>query len=274
MQSSNVSISGAITLWELSGRSNYSMLADGLKNLGLQQYIPHKPTALEALKLVLTNMFAGTRSLIRPLEGYKGWGVVYEQANGNHLQHHNDISITVRGKNLADIAFYGTTWDQEQLILSQVTAEMELIPQAKLVYSLKRIIESLCGVPIRESGGVYFIPDPAMPMWRNVSAIIESAGANTVHVIRTAVDDSMVKCVVAHIEREVRDFIAIAEGEASAGMKERAKANRLSDTEFMIEKAKWYEREFGVLLTDTTKALDELSVKLLMDGDWSGLGME
>lgn len=271
MQSNQVSIAGAITLWELSGRSNYQTLVDGFDNAGLSQYKPHRPTPLEALKIVLVDLFAGTRSLIRPLDGYKGFGVVYEQANGEHLTHHNDISITVTGKGPTDLRFYGTSWSQEQDIITRVTQEMFLVPQAKLAYSLKRIIESLCGVPIRESGGIYFIPDPSIPKWNQVAEVIEAAGGNTVHIIRTAIDDKAVRCVMDHVKQEIADYVAIASGEVQGGMKDKARENRIVDTEFMIQKAKWYEKEFGVLLTESTAALGELSVKLMMDGDWAAL---
>lgn len=274
MQSNSVNIAGAITLWELSGMSNYSILEEGFDALNLQAYTPHMPTTQEALKIVLQDKYQGTRCLIRPLESHKGWGIVLEKAKGTALSHTNDISIVVNNNKKADLSFYGVDYSIEQEIQQAVEQTMLMVPQNKLVYSLKRILYSLCGTPIRESGGVYYLPAAALDRWREVAVIVESAGGNTVHLIQTAIDDNSVRCIMAHVRAEIDAFKGGVIEELNSGMKARAVSNRSEDIKFMLAKAEWYEREFGVLLSESKAALDELAMSLMMNGSWSDMGAQ
>lgn len=271
MRAMNIdTIAGAITLWELHGRPSAEVIRFGFESLGLGTYAPHPATVQEALKIVLTELYQGSRVLIRPLESSKGWGVVHERADDIKLSHVNDVSVVVNG---ADVVIYGASYEMEARIRMGISLEVTTVPQQKLVYMLKRIInEKLSGVPIRESGGVYYIPEHKLELWRSVAEVIEaSGGGSMVHILRTAIDDKAVRCVVDHVKAEVQAFKEKAM-EDTSGMGERARIARFNATQDMIDKIKYYEDTFGVMLEESKAAMGELSVAIMMSGNWMELG--
>lgn len=233
---------GAIVLWRLSGEVNYTALAAEWEKRGLDaRLLPALPSPTVALHRAVEGQ-RGPRRLVRPLGGRNGWAVVAEKAEEDDL----DYSIQTRVK--LDTA--------HRIVIDPAEGEMAVSLRAAFDHYLDTLVlgdisEWLCdrvvglhAVPLRDTGGVYFIPRSSVADWQRMASALEAASDCVCHEIAALQTAEAVECILDAVAQEVENEAAAMEKEIN-DLGERGLRNRMEHCEKVEAKIELYEGLLG-----------------------------
>jgi len=247
MREDAINICGAVTCWVLAGESSRQTLVADMPGQ-LVDLVPEPRTHYAALRYALVDVCQGQRRLIRPLESRGGFSVVTETADGDRLAYTQDIIALVSDSGRLTItpsghADGGSVEHSYQRALGTVSSQAvgEMLAQA---------VNRLGGVPLRDHGGVYWVPEPSLEAWAAVVRAVERAGTGSlVSLVRTAMDERGIKSVVAALQADVNGDLARIEREIAEGdLGQRGCRNRADEAAALASKVARYEGLLGVTL--------------------------
>lgn len=122
----------------------------------------------------------------------------------------------------------------------------------------------LGGVPLRDRGGIYFIPKEKVELFRKIKKALHLVSRHTVYEIPALRSSEALKAIFDAISREVTEFCNDITGALNTGegMKLRAAKNRTADVDTLAEKVRAYERLLGVTLDVANTMLADLRKRL------------
>ena len=125
------------------------------------------------------------------------------------------------------------------------------------------------------SGGYYFIPNMNMPKWEKVKNAVRIADCCAMDrysqrarfiSINFAIDEDSIEAIQYELEDEMKrttaELVEAASGKPLTG---RALANRVAQTEEMLEKVQKYEKSFGKSLDTCRDSIAQIVTVLTND---------
>ena len=203
MIQSQVSAAGAVVYWS-AGPTQRELIAERMRQLGLEGFIPPQRTSSAALKDAL-KAYAASRSEKRKgrdklVQAHKqqskhGFELVDVERNEDRNYYTHDFSVRVDEfgsvnvlNGYADRSELQKLFDEHQSILTGSSVGQALV----------RLMAHLNGVSLRQSGGIYWLPEDSVDRWLAVARAVEEAGegeTNKVYLLRTAMDENTVRAV-------------------------------------------------------------------------------
>lgn len=255
---------GVVVLWN-AVEADHSVLASGLLPIGFKQFIPNPRTPLASLLHALKQVYTGQSWLIRPLKGKNGYAVVRETKGEeeNDLNHERSFIM------FPDQTMTVSPFDQS--LVDQVTAEYRKaagrVSAIELTDALRRLLTSSTsgfnGVPLKDSGAVYWIPESVKPLLDQVESVIRSATGDNFRfsIFRHELNDEERASVLSAAVQDLNRKCGLVYEDVSSGdLRGQALLNREKEAANLIEKAKFFQTALQTDLSSVIKALDDVKV--------------
>lgn len=262
MQTVNVAASGGATVFWDAGVTDRELLEQRLTALGLGDYAPKPRTDTAALKGALVEYVASIKprrrqkgdvhreKLVQPLDNQEtnGFEVVDCERGQTRNFYTADFTAKVDG---GVVSVNGGYADGRSLQQTFATLKAQVDGQT-LGRCLTDIVDSLGGVVLRPSGGLYWLPESGVYTWNLVADAVQAAGPkNYVYCMRTIMDAGTVRAVRDAIVSEVSQAAKQLQDEVAAGdLGENALMNRINRGVALHQRVKEYESLLNSTLTD------------------------
>lgn len=255
---------GSVTWWALSGSVNYDHLRNAWLAAGyLEEDLPNLPSDQVALRRAL-RQFEGHHRLIRSLPdgSYAVIDEKFTEVNGR-----SDVEFCTRFR----------AWVDSGCAVVDVAGEVEdavdiLFERAKLTFEANDLSGWFCdrvakaqAVPLRDRGGIYFVPEHTAKSWSKFADLVKSVSASRIYEIPAMKSARAVEAVLDATVREAQseaDALTHALTEGNLGV--RALKNRQLRCDDMAAKVSSYERLLGVKLDDIKTVFEELQGRAAM----------
>jgi hypothetical protein len=253
---------GAITYWKLGGITDPDILASEFGKLGLSDFAPARRTWLQSLKSALSDL-KNAKQMIRPLKDKErdGYTIVNED-KGSHVNDY-DCSASVAIDDNGWINVHTGSLDHSEL-KKQTAYYKGLLAGRAVTDTLVALVAKCDGIPLRPNGGVYFIPQSGLDLWRGVSAAITAAAStNEITVAELEINADTVRDIRNALQEEIDALAAETEQiaiEAQAG--ERLVANRINKVSEAIERIERYEGFLNETLTGCRDSVSRCTAAL------------
>lgn len=271
---------GAIVLWRLSGETSFEALKAGFAAQGLgEKLLPELPSPEVALRRAVRAQ-ESKRVLVRRLPGgAPGYAIVNEQAiegdGSASAPLRYDIGLQVRliqgGLTFSSPPGSGQQ-ERENILAAEIQATFEAGKQRLEATDtagwLCEMVRVVSAVPLRDTGGVYFVPRYTLPLWRRIVAALKGASATFVAEIPALRSSEAVDAILDSLRREADQFIGTMEAELAEaaatpdGMGGRAIKTRLNRCEETVSKLGTYERLLGVKVDEVRSRVEVLQANL------------
>lgn len=202
-----INVNGAVVFWR-AGVCARQPLLDGLTALGYARHAPDARSHYAALTSALKRVYgqlgsSDVRYLVRGLAKCEGCEVLKEvvrsaEQGGNQYAREDVVVATADGELLA--------CQREDAVRAAFSIEKGRLHPAQVTDSLVGLLSALHGVTLRPNGGVYWLPEGAMPMWQTLQQVFERAsvdGGTRLYSVRVAYDSDAMRAVVDAITAEV-----------------------------------------------------------------------
>lgn len=269
--STPISLNGAVTFWSLTDGISLDTLRLNCPSW-LSKLLPEQGAPLGALKRVLTRRIAHNPALyMRPVDR-DGYVIMEgEEVNGKLTGEERGRVVLARvagvpgdaGRILTMAPFHQAVFDE---IGYQWLAERRRTTASDLGSTLSKAVVSdrIRGVPLRPTGGIYWVPKDRLPAWQEVAAGIEASGgckvwtppfAHGAESIRTVCDN-----LTDYVEKEMAK---VNKGLVNEDLGERARATKHKRAEGLNDLVTHVEATLEVTLQslrDTTTNVGDLAV--------------
>lgn len=253
---------GATTWWRLSGITRTGTLHGQWAAAGLPpSELPAAPTPYAALRRALLGL-AAPHTLIRPLRGERqGYAVVTE-------------TYCPDGSPEYTLAWEAWIDPQEDLVTSNACPVSDAARLSTAYHTalwqysdhdisswLVQLVRARKAVPLRDSGGIYFIPRDEMAAWTTRARAIERASAHTVYELPVVRSEEAVKAVLASVQAEATRAIAQLEEVLATDPSARKAAGQQQYCAQVRDLVATYEGLLGAASTGVRESLDELEAR-------------
>lgn len=263
VKSFEVNIGGAIVYWNLSGDFDHSTLKDGLSTLGLSKSVPETRTHTAALKEALCKAVRDehlenvlVRGLEKPSED--GFVVVKEELGSDENEYetlHHVVFDTISGR-----LHQKPENDFADAVRSQFYRCLASVSAYATSKSLVQIACHLEGVPLRQAGGIYWLPEHKIESWRHVAQVVEKSaiGSAKFYEIKTVLDTNSIEAIRDAVTNSISaDCERLCRYAETPNAKERFLTARKRDAEELREKVKRWEQVLGLTLDDLRNTASE-----------------
>lgn len=269
---------GAIVLWRMSGDTNFDTLKAKFEELGLDaKLLPEMPSPDKALTRAVRTC-EDKRILVRPLPGRRGgYALIHESAReemGADATFEYAMSLQARlnypvgGVPELVISGPGAQSPVADGIRAAYRSGLERLTSSDTAGWLCEMVRHVKAVPLRDTGGVYFVPRQHLDEWRKIALALRAASASYASEIPALQSKEAVDTILDSLQREADQFLGNMEDELQAaaqtadGMGGRAIKTRLGKCEATVEKLSVYEELLGVKLTNVQQRLNMLQANL------------
>lgn len=233
---------GAITYWKLGGITDPDVLQAEFRKLGLDKHVPERRTYLQSLKSALGDM-KDAKQMIRPLKDKEkdGYTIVAEDKGKRTNDYDCIASVAIDEEGNIDVH----TGSLDRMVLRKgVCYYKDKLAARAVTDTLSELVEVCDGVPLRPSGGVYFIPLSGLALWKGIAAAIAAASdKNELTVAELEINADTVRDIRKALQEEIDALAAEAERIAADGNAgTRLVANRVGKASAQLEKIDRYEK--------------------------------
>lgn len=256
---------GAITYWRLAGSIDLSELRQAWHQAGLDpKELPSEPDDETALGRAVREL-QRKRRLVRPLARRGAWVikdeiVVEAQADTVYktVCHVKYEKGAVEPVQIApgDVPYEEYTAARDEIRAAYRRHQGEL-QTTDITEWLVKLAHARQATSLRDSGGVYFVPRPAMDFWRKATAVIDqvSRKAHKVFKIPALRNDEAVEAIMDSVLAEAQKSAEALEAELLESNEEdklgkRALAGRAKKCEALLAKISGYEDLLNVRMDD------------------------
>jgi len=268
---------GAIVLWRLSGETNYGHLKAAFVAQGVEEkLLPDLPSPQEALQRAMRE-HVSKRTLLRTLPGRRaGFALVdeyeateQEASEGTPLRYRVRFTtrlVSVEGQAEPTLECSNTALAEFNKVVADYQLNLTKLTAEDTASWLSAMVRGVSAVPLRDTGGVYFVPRETLPLWRKLVAALKTASATYVAEIPALRSTEAIGAILDSLSREAAQQMAGMEEElkeaAVASLGGRAIKTRVGKCEAMAEKLEVYERLAGVSLDELRSRLEGLRANL------------
>lgn len=259
MQVHQTSGSGGIVYWKL-GDMNREDLRARLLRIGFAHRIPRLKTETAALKTALDRYCKGMKDVGRDMkvEHHKqksqhGFEVL--DISRGEVANQYDVWLSAKlGTGRIEVLGQGASFAVQSELQSTFRRELETASSEALGGMLVAIATEECnGLSLRESGGVYWLPETNLERWQELAAELERVehvnGATEMYLVKTCMDQSTIKAVRVGLQNEVVSEVSAIRDAILAGMGDEALENRKDRLLQIHRKVQSYEEILSESLT-------------------------
>lgn len=252
---------GCIVWWRLAGTVQVSVLQDAWKQANLpEELLPEPPTQHTALGRAMSEL-AERRRLVRALKGRKGWGVVEETATDTTLDYQLNLKARIADGALMLEPDTGKLADEVKVQFASYSSAYTITDTSALLCSL---VKRLKAVPLRDTGGVYFVPRDQVPELRRAVEALKTVSDHRVFEVPALKSDEAVEAILAALISEADKETSEMETEFdTAELGGRALRTRAGRAESLLAKVKEYETLLGTNLQAITERVAGLKDALV-----------
>ena len=264
---------GAIVYWSLRGTLEVGALADAWAAADLpEELLLGAPTPDAALSRAVRTL-ATPRTLVRPLEGRKGYALVQERTKGEGLEHVVLISVRLDGAGRPQFLLHehgnwlslarDTFGDTASLKRAQaITAAYdkalgECAAEDVGGWLVRIALRHLDGVGLRDAGGFYYVPPGQVHVWERVKLAVKAVSEHKLAQIDALRTDDVVDAVLDAVEAEAAATVERTFAELADDMGTRALRTRVRQAEDVLAKVGRYEGLLGVRLEKIRERVGE-----------------
>ena len=266
---STVQNAGAVTWWRLCGDVDVQRLFRAWDARGWSvDDLPTQPSNTSTLRRVLRDQFGGPRCLIQSLNG-SAYAVVDVAV----------VSTDTSARQIAD-AEYTTRFkirldEIDELLESDGLASSELAhlqteyDRARNTYEASTLsgwlvgqVEQRKAIRLRDTGGIYFVPEGYVDSWRAFGEVIAEASASRVYEVPAVKNEQAVVALVEALSQELHARVAGLDQDIDErGVRGlRSKAVRCEE---LAGKVRVYEALFSTKLDALTDLISRLNGRIV-----------
>jgi hypothetical protein len=252
-------VCGAVSYWRASGSVSIATMKAAWDAAGLDEKlfrkVPEPETALrravlDLAKRVTVNDKTERRTLIRPQVEASTWAVVEEIVQEGETPTYKTLEIVSFVKDLGPHFFPadGTSAQTQQIaetVMARFSAQQGLFAPEDITGWLVSLAYKQGAVTLRDSGGVYFIPRPAMDFWNKAANAIQSVSDHKVFRIPAMRNDEAVAAIIDAVTAEAEQEAQKINDEIMAGLGDRAIETRKTRIAELLAKVGSYEELVG-----------------------------
>jgi len=233
-------VAGALVLWRLSGVTDDDQLGAAWSRAGLDRAMLPKETSLkDAMRIAVQKQVAKHRLVRRTSTG---WQIVDER----ELASSDDLEWTPTCKVKLDKVGRLDIRPADHALAPAIRAAYDLAQETLSTNRTSSWLVSLVhhcrGVSITREGGMYFIPNALLPVWRTMTGAIREATMHSTYEIPAMTADDVVRLVLDAVVDEATKLTTIIETELDTGDLGRdALATRYDKIVAVCAKAETYE---------------------------------
>lgn len=278
---------GAIVYCRVSGAIHLAELHNAWVQAGLDEsLLPAGRTEESALKRAMQELPKGMRKLIRPLDGFTGFALVNEEASGEDLEY--DVMLRARvvytppapgtdDPTVCECKVDPADHEFADGIRAGFERHLNALTNNKIsAWVWGRLAPACDAVSLRDTGGIYFIPNTHLDEWRKMVETVNTVSDVSFFGIPAMKSEDAVAAILDAISQEAKGVIERIEeelgftGEERLG--ERALATRETKLYAVRAKVRSYEALLGQALPDLQAKLDDLdadvtAATLIASGD-------
>lgn len=257
---------GAVTWWRLSGDVVYAELERVWVEAGFAAEDLPSPTSDSVALRRAVDHFRDNQTMVRAHPD-GGFAVVDEYVDDDT----GDLEYEVRFHVWIDyedrtLSFDRTVADElADQVLDAFEKYRGRLASNDLSSWMVRRAKALNAVALRDTGGIYFIPEPAAPTWSAFADVVSKVSASRVYELPALKTDraveALLEAVVAEAAEETRkleEALDSADEHTQRGLKGKA-----SRCKAIADKLRLYEELLGVRATDVGQRLVELDARIV-----------
>lgn len=255
MRQKHVSANGAVVFWT-AGPTSRDLLNARLESIGVR--VAAERTDNSALENAMKeygkdHVSKGHKVLVRANKkpGTNGYSFIQEAKEEHRCYHTHDFSAKVDEGQVKTTGGY-TDVAALQRLFEHFKA---VLTGASVGQALVGILADLGAMTLKDSGGIYWVPEDKLDLWYQVAEAVETSaiGGHESHVdsFTTTMDEHTARALKRGIVREIAETTKALRTEIAGGMGEKAMESRQEAAVSLHKRVDQY----AVILEDT---LDEL----------------
>lgn len=254
---------GAIVWWRIAGGFDLRALRAAWEAEKLASvWLPEPPSAVTALRRAVTEERSPTRLVRTQKNG--ALVLVDEQEIGGELEYTPVLRVTLDQVGRPEFRRSGS-WNQDLVdrIHESYDQHLETVSAGDVSSWLTRMMDRLRAVPLRETGGIYFVPRFAVADWEGIVRAVRAASEHTISSVPALRSDEAATAVLDAITLEAEKAVAAMTAEVERGeLGVRALETRIGTADTVNEKVSRYEKLFGAQLDGMHDAITKLRASL------------
>lgn len=262
-------ITGEIVYWQLTGTTDRAKLAEAFVTNGVdEENLPSIASPELALGRAMRELQSRS-TLVRKLKAAGGWAVVRETEVAGKLDYQQVVRVYLDGKKEEEVLKFEATDglnDEAQVEFDRVVAEYNKQRASLTVVDISgwlvKLASKMDGVPLRDRGGIYFVPAANVENFHKVKAALAEVSGNVVYEIPAMHSTETVKSIVDAVARDAQSFIDDVESELNGEIGVRAAKNRKDEVAEMVKKVERYEKLLNQDFKSTVDSLKKLGERL------------
>ena len=262
----SVKVGGGIAFWKPAEGTEQHKLEANLLARGLGDFAPPKRTDASALRGALEHEFHGVKNIL--IRGMQKPDVGFTVANERKGTAHDEwsgeqfLSCHLRANGHApSLEFRGAENTQAERLMGIFRSLHDTLPASAITAMLVKIIDSVGGIALRESGGFYWIEERAFRVWEYAMQAVEAAGPYKVYLMKCLADMEMARAVTDSLIEEMDATCRRIERDIEAGtLGEEALTNRTKEALAAKERLSHFEGLFGTALEGVRTDLERVTV--------------
>lgn len=270
---------GSIVWWRLTGGLDLETLRAAWIARGLSpQWLPEPPTLPTALRRAVQEL----KDTGRIVHGTKngGWVVTDMMFNKDAtiISPRYDVALSCILDKVGRLSFQDVALSSLRTqVVEAFEKHQESLIQADVSPWLCRVMDKVEAVPLRDTGGVYFVPAYAQPLWLRVKAALRECTTHTLSDVPAMRTSEAASAILDAVAREAESTMERFRADMPK-LQERGLQNRIDSTLETRRKLESYERLFGKRLDNVREKLDglraELTVALVQSQATDGVSFE
>lgn len=245
---------GAVSYWRASGEVSIEAVKAAWTAAGLDpekfRKIPEPETALRRAVQAQQDR----HRLVRPLKEQHAWAIVDEEVFEGKPPAYRTQAI-VRFDAASSTGFRLESHGANAAVVGEIinavatayAVQQGTFQPEDITSWLVKLAYGANAVTLRDSGGVYFIPKPAMEFWNKAAGVIESAsrGSHKVFRIPAMRNSEAIEAIIDAVTAEAEQVARKIDEEISAGLASRALETRKGVVAELLAKVSSYEELVG-----------------------------
>lgn len=217
MNTQTIELHGRCVFWTLPEILDEAPVFSAFEGAGVSELMPPHLRPKTAMRRALKEHFPHDYR-VEHVTSFDGFHVLqkHEDSNGKLSFPHRLTAFAIRMPETTDMVVIGrdnspvgdhSNDAQIADIEQQYRLLRKSVTSGALGGALVSVTERLKGIPLRPSGGFYWIPQASIPTWEILAAGIQAAGG-TLYSLTTGVDPLSVETLCAALEAKVQSELA------------------------------------------------------------------
>lgn len=254
---------GCIVWWRLTGGFDLRALRTAWEAEKLASvWLPEPPSPQSALRRAITEERSTTR-LVRPFKS-GALALVDEAEVDGELVYTEVLRVSL--DQVGRLEFRSTRHNDRAIcerVEDNFDKHLTQVSQSDVSSWLTRMMDRLKAVPLRENGGIYFVPSFAVKDWEGIVRALREASRHVISYVPALRSEEAATAVLDAITLEAEKAVAAMTDEVDRGeLGARALQTRIVQADTVNDKVSKYEALFGARLDGMHEAITRLRASL------------